>query len=133
VAAIYLAGEALVRLAAAGVHDDALPSGPLVLADRAGRWLARVWSERHLPRRSVDEVRRDPAGGWLEIASARARPWPPGTVLIVEREAWRVAADVSERTGSDRPFVYRFERAPEGHRGQRVYRPDELVRPAGKK
>jgi hypothetical protein len=130
-ACLYFLVEALARLAAVGATGDALPSGPLVLADVVGHTVVRWRAERRLPPLVLDEVSRDPGGRVLRIASCRARDWPRGTVLIVEGAAW--AVEGVEDGAPARPFVYRFVPAPEGQvvRGRRVYRVDELLRPAG--
>ena len=125
-ACFYLTVEAFVRLAAIGAGEPTVPSGPLVLLDRAGRFLRRRWADRHLPPLAVDQVQRSADGGQLDIASCRARAWPVGLVLLVDGEAWRLAA-LAARDDRARPFGYRFEPAPPGQRGQRVYRPDELL------
>jgi hypothetical protein len=125
---LYFVGEGLVRVTAAVVTGEVLPSLPLQLIAWTHR-LGEGWKqERDLGPRMVDTVAPgESADHDLRIESCRPKPWNLLTTVSYNGELYELARELSGLP--PRRFVYLLRRAPTSKlvRGLHHYSPEETL------
>ena len=124
---IYFAVEGLVRVSAATVSGEIVPSLPLQLVALADGWLSRRKHERELGPPVPDIVQKGSGDFSLTIASCRPKPWNTLTTISYNDEMFEL---VSEQQGEPpRRWVYVLRKRPEHKivRGLYRYEPGELL------
>lgn len=122
----YFGLEGMVRMAAALVTGETVPTLPLVLAAVVQRKLERRRQEKHWGMRVPDLVEQG-SGCDLRILSCRPKDWGSLVTLQYGGELYVVTGE--ERAAAPRRFVYLLQRLPAGAvaRGLREYNPQESV------
>ncbi|MGH9532524.1 MAG: hypothetical protein ACRD2Q_09030 [Terriglobales bacterium] len=125
---VFFVLEGMVRLTAAVVTGEVLPSLPLQFIAWA-HGLGEGWKQEHdLGPRIVDTVAPgDAADHALRIESCRPKPWNSLTTISYDGQLYEL---VRELTGHPpRRFVYLLRKAPESKlvRGLHHYSPDETL------
>ncbi|HTC91931.1 MAG TPA: hypothetical protein VK699_00580 [Terriglobales bacterium] len=125
----YFAFEGLVRLVAAIITQEIVPTLPLYLVLLQQQKLHAIRCERALGERIIDEVRfveSSPCG--LRIASCRPKEgWNKLITVAYQDELYEVAA--AQEGNPPRPFVYLLRRKPDHKviRGIHHYDPTEAL------
>jgi hypothetical protein len=122
----YFMVEGVVRVTAAVVSSEELPTLPLFLLsllDARGREYRR---ERALGERVVDVVQVEGASDLL-IASCRPKPWNQLTTIRYQDQLYELAK--TNQGAMPRPFLYLLRRMPLSKlvRGVHDYSPDEAL------
>lgn len=124
---VYFMAESLVRVLAALVGKEVIPTLPLWLLSLADSRARAYRRELALGPRVIDSVQKETAGADLQISSCRPKPWNRLTTVGFEDQLYEV---VEQRSGvAPRPYIYLLRRHPEGKvvRGVHHYSADESL------
>ena len=125
----YFALEGVVRLVAATITEEVVPTLPLYLLLLLHQKLHRAGQERALGERIVDEVRFvESSPCCLRIASCRPKEgWNRLMTISYQDQLYEVAA--AQEGNLPRPFVYLLRKKPDHKviRGIHCYDPEEVL------
>jgi len=122
--------EGLVRIVAAVVSGESVPTMPLKLAAIAQSYFEVAKKERALGERIRDVVESLDGTDSIRIASCRPKPWTQLTTISHAGGLFELESE--QKSTPPRPFVYLLRRKPPTAviRGIYLYHPDEVLRPA---
>jgi hypothetical protein len=127
---IFFMVEGLVRIVAAVVTGESVPTLPLKLAVIAQTHFEAAKKERAMGERTRDVVESLDGADSIRIASCRPKPWTQLTTISHDGVLFELASE--EKSTAPRPFVYILRRKPPTAviRGIYPYDPDEVLQPA---
>lgn len=128
---VFFLLEGLVRMAAAIVTREIVPTLPLKLAAVAHSHYEAKERERALGERVRDDVQYVEGSDSIHIASCRPKPWTQLTTISHEGGLFELASE--QKVSAPRPYIYVLRRKPPTAviRGIYPYDPDEVLAPAG--
>jgi hypothetical protein len=128
---VYFTLEGVVRLAAAAITEEVVPTLPLYLVLLSQDKLRSIRHERALGERIIDEVSFvDSSSGSLRIESCRPKEkWNKLITISYQDELYEVVS--AEKGSPPRPFVYLLRKKPDHKviRGIHHYDPEEPLAP----
>lgn len=122
--------EGFVRMVAAVVSGESVPTLPLKLVAIAQTHFEAAKKERTLGERVRDVVEPLDGTDSIRIASCRPKPWTQLTTISHDGALFELASE--QKSTPPRPFVYILRRKPPTAviRGIYPYDPDEVLQPA---
>lgn len=119
--------EGFVRIVAAVVSGESVPTLPLKLAAIAQSYFETASNERALGERIRDVVEPLDGTDSIRIASCRPKPWTQLTTISHDGALFELASE--QKSTPPRPFVYILRRKPPTAviRGIYPYHPDEVL------
>lgn len=126
---VFFMLEGLVRMAAAIVTREIVPTLPLKVAAVVQSHFEAKEKERALGERIRDEVQIVDGSDSIRIASCRPKPWTRLTTISHEGTLFELASE--QKTAAPRPYIYVLRRKPPTAviRGIYPYDPDEVLQP----
>ena len=127
---LFFMVEGLVRIVAAVVSGESVPTLPLKLTAIAQTRFEAAKKERALGERIRDVVESLDGTDSIRIASCRPKPWTQLTTISHDGALFELASE--QKSTPPRPFVYILRRKPPTAviRGIYPYHPDEVLQPA---
>jgi len=128
---VFFMLEGLVRIAAAIVTGEIVPTLPLKVAAVLQSHFEAEQKERALGERVRDEVQLIEGSESVRIASCRPKPWSQLTTISHEGALFELASE--QKAGAPRPYIYVLRRKPPMAviRGIYPYDPEEVLLAAG--